>query len=98
MSIEFSNQNSWVRLIELTKKFQFDIYVQLLNQLNNNPSDWEWLSSTDFWFSFVRLAMPGIEYEEPQVCAWKLGVLQEGISFQKWEYKSTFFLCGTHLP
>ena len=38
--------------------------VWLLNQLNNNSTDWVWLSSIDFLLSFVRLAMLGIEYED----------------------------------
>lgn len=53
--------SSIVRLLELSKRFQFD-YVRLPNQSRyGNPSDWVGLSSIDFWFVFVRLTTP---------CAW----------------------------
>ena len=55
-----TNRGDWVPLvrlssvIELTEKFLFD-YARLPNQSNNNVTDWVRLSSTDFWFGFVRL-------------------------------------------
>ena len=43
----------WVRLIELTEKFQFD-YVRLPNQPNSNPTDWVRLICGSVSFDWLR--------------------------------------------
>ena len=52
-SIEFGNKSN---SLKRSSRITFDYRT---NRTTINPTDWVRLRSIDFWFGFVRLAIPG---------------------------------------